>query len=256
MISGRKQGYVGKFLHGNPLVLWRAALEGLGEDLGTGKTIWSLLAAGCSAIHPGKVSWNPALFPGIKAENHALYRKRFYQLKWLICLYRTLVNEFGEDVAQFLSAKVVFAISVPHLAKTFRSFGQFTDADRFSKCMSDYLGTGTGIRWLEVPNADGRVLNYLFTQCPQVEILNAYGLRSAAAAFCLSDHVVLNHRDSNVTIIRTHCMGVGDHHCSHQYSMRTAGADPNDPELSPDIRKADFNGMRMIRSWKLKTTRL
>jgi len=252
MRTRKKQGYVAKFPSRNPLYLWRAVLEGIGEDIGIMKTFRFFFLSMCSDPLLKPVYWNPALILGLEPENFLIYRNHFRQLKWFINLYRNLLNEFGEDIAQYLTAKMAFAIAVPHFFKTFRSLDASDDLIQFRQNMSQFLGHEGNISWSETPPGNINNVYYRISRCVHVEILKVYGLKVAASAFCLSDHVTFNHSLSKLIFIRNSCIGIGDDCCNLQFILERTIDQTKDEEHSGDIYKADFNATRLIRLWREK----
>lgn len=252
MKADRNTSLAYRFPPGKLHVILKAAYTALHENLGSGKSIRTLLLSFIAGpfIYPSK--WDPAKLPALDHSEVYIYERIHRDVRWLIRLNQYLREEYGEDIAQYLIAKIGFALVVPNFSKTFKSIGNFNHLDGLRSSFSTYLDSKSGTRWQEVSATDKAVVQYRSSRCATVEVLRVYGLYAAAAAVCLSDHVLFECHIPQLSFERTSCMGVGDPCCEIKLSFKDPSVKSWEATGYPDAEKADFNALKMIRYWKKK----
>lgn len=221
----------------------------LSEEIGKRKAKTMMMESFMWDLVFDKPEWHPEQFDIKNEEDEEHYKKIFKDLVPFISMFNRLKNEYGEERAQEITAKLAVPSAVPYLAKTFHPIENLTDIDQFRQMLTNYLGDGEGFEWTEEVSDDKTAVHYRFTRCVYIEILRAYGLTQAAAMSCYCDHIIFDNAMPQIYFRRDHCKGVGDSFCDHQFNIRSSeDAYKNDARYG-DMDKADFDATGIVQEW-------
>jgi hypothetical protein len=235
-----------------PSVSWpvvKAVVKSLSRETGALKGLGLILRSNTWDMITNKPKWHPEYFEFGDEEEEEVYKKYFDMLAPTIILYNNLKRQYGEYLADEITANMAIPIGLA----LYPQFGWMpedrTDIDQWRQVTADAFGNKAYecTQWVSEDKTEYRMR---WTKCAPNMILKAYGMYAYAENACLVDHVFVGCLAPEVIFSRAHTIGVGDSYCDHVIRLPLSEDDKKEEADYGDCHKVKFGGRNAVRHWE------